>query len=415
MKKRIFGALGGLIATAGLAVAQQAAPPTVALPSQLSSPTYAPVDAAGGDFFAGGYGDADGSAPRLWGGAEYLLWWVRSGPGTPVVLTTTTNPTFDFVTNPNPGAIGAKGTIPVLGGHDLDYGAFSGLRLTLGGWLNDDSTLGVEANGFLLERRSTISSVSTAGGADSPSYFVPFTGVGAFPGNVAAFGAGPGTPGAASLQSNTRLWGTETNVVLNLQRGGGLTLDALVGSRFLSLEENLNYYTSSSFGDGAFNTTTADSYGTQNRFYGGQIGARADYSAGLFFATATAKVALGDSREGIAIGGETTSVVTGEKPFVSQGGTFTNPLSNIGRATQDKFAVVPELQLNLGVRLGDSLRAFVGYDFLYWSDVARPGNQVDTRFDTTFAPGKIPSAPVNPRVSSDFWAQGINFGVEVRY
>jgi hypothetical protein len=44
-------------------------------------------------------------------------------------------------------------------------------------------------------------------------------------------------------------------------------------------------------------------------------------------------------------------------------------------AKRDPFAVLPEGQVRLGFQVNDSLSAFVGYDFLYMSNVARPGSQ----------------------------------------
>jgi len=63
---------------------------------------------------------------------------------------------------------------------------------------------------------------------------------------------------------------------------------------------------------------------------------------------------------------------------------------------------------------------FAGYNFLYWTHVARPGQQINPVVNSTMTPGSIipPFGPVSPIFQahdSDFWAQGVNLGVGVRF
>ena len=44
------------------------------------------------------------------------------------------------------------------------------------------------------------------------------------------------------------------------------------------------------------------------------------------------------------------------------------------RVRHDEFAVLPELGFNVGWQYNPLWRFYVGYTFLYWSDVARPGD-----------------------------------------
>ncbi len=64
------------------------------------------------------------------------------------------------------------------------------------------------------------------------------------------------------------------------------------------------------------------------------------------------------------------------------------------------------------------LRLTVGYTFLYWSQVARAGDQISTVINPSqFPPGQLSGAPA-PQFKlalSDFWAQGVNFGVDFRF
>ena len=77
------------------------------------------------------------------------------------------------------------------------------------------------------------------------------------------------------------------------------------------------------------------------------------------------------------------------------------------------LAVVPEVALKLGYQVTPGLRIHAGYDFLYWSNVVRPGNVIDTGIN----PSQLPPGPLvgasrpAPRLDgSGFWAQGLNLG-----
>ena len=67
------------------------------------------------------------------------------------------------------------------------------------------------------------------------------------------------------------------------------------------------------------------------------------------------------------------------------------------------------------------LFGFIGYDFMYWSQVVRPGSQVDRNINlsqsSVFGSGALmgpasPSAVIN---HTDFWAQGITLGLEFQF
>src|ERR1700722_4071730 len=83
---------------------------------------------------------------QCWGSAEYLLWWTKSAP-LPVPIVTTGSAAVGFPTLNTAGAIGSPGTRVLLGGSNLNYDAFSGMRISLGTWLNPEETCGVEASG----------------------------------------------------------------------------------------------------------------------------------------------------------------------------------------------------------------------------------------------------------------------------
>jgi hypothetical protein len=106
---------------------------------------------------------------------------------------------------------------------------------------------------------------------------------------------------------------------------------------------------------------------------------------------------------------------------VLAGGLLALP-SNSGRATDYDFSAIPDINLQVGYEFNPHVRVFVGYNFLYWSDVARPTEQLPVAVNPRLVPalrtaGSLTgSAPLTfaPR-QTDFWAQGLNLGMEVRY
>jgi hypothetical protein len=81
------------------------------------------------------------------------------------------------------------------------------------------------------------------------------------------------------------------------------------------------------------------------------------------------------------------------------------------------------VELKVRYDLTPRWQAFVGYDCLYWNQVVRPGNQIDRNVNTSqnvlySGTGGVlagPAAPAPLFNRTDFWAQGVNFGIEFRY
>jgi hypothetical protein len=74
----------------------------------------------------------------------------------------------------------------------------------------------------------------------------------------------------------------------------------------------------------------------------------------------------------------------------------------------DRFAVAPEVRLNVGYQFTPCIRGLVGYQFTYLSSVLRPGNQIDNTYDGAGHPGV-------PMTSSSYWAHGFTAGLQFSY
>jgi hypothetical protein len=162
-----------------------------------------------------------------------------------------------------------------------------------------------------------------------------------------------------------------------------------------------------------------DDFSTENHFYGGQIGLNTSVYRGRWVLDLRGKIAFGVTHEIIDINGSTVITTPTGQVSTFRGGLLAQA-SNIGSFTDDVFAVVPEANVNLGYQLTNHLGVFIGYTFLYWSRVVRPGDQIDRGlpelpfFPTGIHPVGEPRPALNIK-QTDFWAQGLNFGAELRW
>jgi hypothetical protein len=346
---------------------------------------------------------------RYYGSAEYLFWWVDTQDAPPLLV-------VDPAAGPE--------TVIGDGDLDLDNGERTGVRLNFGKWLNSCQTLGLEGTFlYLIERRPTL----TATSADGTLLARPFINAA----NNAASGILLTAPGVVSARSEIemfhRLWGAEANLRKQLCRFHNGHLDVLAGFRYLQLDEHLavndsiQFAVSPAFLSGAL-ITTHDYFGTENQFYGGQLGLQSQFQWGRFNLDLWGKVGLGNNRQSVGING-TTAIVGPPAPVgnVSAVGGVLAQRTNIGQFERDRFAVLPEVGIRVGVRLTDCLRVGAGYSFLYLNNAVRPGDQIDPVVNPTQVP-QLFQGPLlgQPRPAflfreSDYWAHGLNVEFEYRF
>jgi hypothetical protein len=357
---------------------------------------------------------------RVWAQVSFLHWWVRRDSTPPLV--TTGDPA-----NPNVGALGNPDTTVLLGGGAIGPREFSGIQANFGMWLDPERLESLEIGGFWLGKNSRqYRFASDANG--SPPLAQPLIASGAETGLVFAL---PGSfAGSFAVNSTMDLHGLDLNLGRNILRLNGWTIDSLIGFRYLYMNDALDIRQDYTGGNLAFNGTVlpagahvllADSFDMTNRFYGGTIGARLNWTAGRFDLGAVLKVSLGATAHVSDISGSSSSAINGAITNTVVGGTLAQ-VSNIGRTTSTDFSVVPELNLTAGYQITCQLRLLVGYTVLDWNRVQRAGDQIDRRIDFSqvpsvngFVPGAVGTSPIFPANRTDFWAQGINVGLELRF
>src|SRR5262249_54984375 len=167
--------------------------------------------------------------------------------------------------------------------------------------------------------------------------------------------------------------------------------------------------------------TIAESFHTRNQVFAGQLGMRFEGHFGSAFVDVAGKVGFGPNHESVSIAGLTTTNDPNLPP-ATVGGLLALPGTNIGKHPNNWFVVVPQVNVKVGYWMRDWLQLFVGYDFLYINQIARPGDVINNNINSALVPtspnfgtGIGPNQPGTLFRKDDFWAQGLSFGFELRY
>lgn len=453
MGKGLLASLPVLAVSAGLALAQAPAPsssygPSAAAPSGgWNEPMPLNAGGPGGGFSAGGPGcPAPAGPPSLpanlknafdapedccpgshyWFTGEYLHWWMHRQK---VPLVTTVAEPGGSGTAGQPGILGQTGTQILFGGTQGENEYHPGARFTAG-YALPFVPVAVEGRFFFLQDHTDHFRASADNTGDPPlsrpiqnSLTGEETALSvSFPGQFT---------GTVTGTDSRSLIDAEANLLV--QVGGCWYFpDVVVGFRYAKLREGLGVSQQSTvlpgglvgsggsfFGPGTV-VTIGDEFGTRNEFYGGQIGVQEQLDGDLFFLQVRGTVALGETRKHSTILGNTTITPPGGGTTSFAGGLLAQP-SNIRATTDSEFSVIPELTATIGWHMHRYVDAFIGYDFLYWTDVIRP-QTLDRAVNPTQLSTSIQSGgglvgqarPVGLD-STNFWAQGITFGVSFHY
>jgi hypothetical protein len=336
------------------------------------------------------------AAGAFWLEADYLLWTVK-GDQLPALAST--------------GVLGAPGTVVLFGDAAVNDRWRSGGQIKAGYWFDPQHSWGIEGSFFGLQNASTGFNASSNG---SPVLARPFFNVvtGLQDSLLVAF---PGVNGQIAINETSRLWGAGFVFRKEICASCAGRVSALVGYRYLHASDDLAIVTNQ-FGIvpviGSFTASATDQFGTANDFSGLDLGLTGESRYGAWSFEWLGKVAVGANYSTAQINGVSTFAVGGGAAVTSPGGLLALP-SNIGNFSQTRFAFVPEVALKLGYQVTSRLRIHAGYDFLFWSNVVRPGNVIDTGINPTqLPPGTLVGAsrPAPRLDGSDFWAQGFDAG-----
>jgi Putative beta barrel porin-7 (BBP7) len=402
-----------------LALAPQAnAEPPVVAPVAEGPPLI--QDNASGLPFSGGFENGqNGPADPTWVDAEYLLWWMR-GQTLPALATTspaTTNPV-------TAGVLGETGTRVLFGNREYDNGARSGARLSAGSWLDNNQTLGVEADFLFLADKS----VSFSAASNGSTYLLrPFVNAQTAQPAALSIGAPGNVSGSIGANvSTTDIYGAGFLLRETLGCCENFRIDLVGGYRFLrfsdelSITSNLTSINPNSPTGVVLGTDVAatDRFGAQNTFNGFGLGLAGEYWNGPLGLQLMGRVTAGLTQEGVDVDGISNIGVPGSAPVVNSGGLLTQS-SNINHYSKIEGSVVSEINCKAVWEFTPNLRTTVGYTLMIWDDVVRAADVVDLRVNPSLLPGNGPlNGPANPAFTfrqNNLYLQGLTLGLEMRF
>jgi hypothetical protein len=372
---------------------------------------------------------------RFWLRGDYLMWWT-SGMQLPPLVTTSPRGTPQA----QAGVLGQPGTSVLYGDQTVNTDGRSGVRTTIGMWLDACHVWNVEFDYLTLGGRDNSFTETSTGvpilarpffdvqGNAQASELSAYPGVveGTVTAQVSEYFQSAGVLVSYNLCScNSCLDPCEKNCVATDMNCCPPLLycsrtDFLMGFRTYSLGDHLNVHEALDVPTGDLVGTTIDvhdNFSARNDFYGSELGLRSKIYRGRWSFDVLAKVAMGNTRQVANIDGQTVVAVPGQ-PIQRYNAGVLAVGTNSGTYQRDVFTVIPQVGLELGYQLGCHWRAYVGYDLLFWGDVWRSGDQVDLNIDPRNLPpaqaGGLPF-PAFPGHSTSFWAQGLNVGTEFRF
>jgi hypothetical protein len=398
------------------------APPPVLTPTAPTVPPAAVMAAPDVGYptpgcapYEGYVGDTGcGPAGQYWMTAEWL-YWRASGQLVPPLVTAAPVGT----PRTTAGALGNAATTVLFGGAEANQDTRVGFRFGTGMWFDASQSRGLEGDFFYLGQSRERFALASDGSTIIARPFTnaltgfPDTRLAAFP-NVLR--------GSVWGEVTSNLIGGGLGFVRNVSCDPCGRFDFTYGFRYISLRdevlvnEDLIALNDAGvpFGTG-FRTT--DRFRTGNHFYGIPLGFNWERRWSHWYLNVRSSIALGMMHNRTRIDGATT-ITTNGVPAAFPSGLLALP-TNSGDFTENRFAVVPELGMRLGAQVTDRTRAFVGYNILYQSTVARAGEQIDLRVNPNqVAPPTALNGPALPAFNpqwTDFWVHGVSLGVEYRF
>ncbi len=352
---------------------------------------------------------------RIWFRSEFLGWWTK-GFAVPALVTTSPAGTDISVA----GILGQPGTSVLLGNEDLRGGFQPGERFVLGTWFGHTQTWGIEASYLQLNPQSNVFQFNDG---NTPIIARPFFNSESniedaqtvnFPGQQS---------GTLTAAVSSQLQAAEVLIRKNLTRRGNVTINLTAGYRYQQLDDNLSIGDALSFSGSQAALpagsilTQSDVSDTRNVFQGGEVGLTTFIQLERFSIDTSLKAGVGETFSQVTILGATTTNIPGQGISNQVGGFLALP-SNMGVFDSQRLSIVPELALTLGWDFTPQLRGTIGYDLLYWPGVARPGDQIDLNLDPRQFPPPTVTTATRPQFvlhTSDYWAQGLNLGLDFRF
>ncbi len=370
----------------------------------------------------------------VWGSAEYLYWWPRGMYLPPLVTTSPAGTPRE-----ESGVLGQADTRILYGNEEILSGAQNGLRLRAGVWFDTKNRYGLQGEYFSLANGDA-SFMASCDDAATPILARPFFNINPRDPFTDAFDP-PAREDSQLICYPDLLRGNVTVDVSSRLQSAGLAfrelmaletfcgsqgtgfsrVDVLIGYRYMRLNEHLGITENLSSFNAEIPVTfqIQDQFDTRNQFHGLDLGMTWQAGWGKWSVDLLVKTALGNVQQEAVIRGGSTASLPGTPPVSYDAGLLALP-SNIGSYSQDRLGVVPELGFTIGYAVRPRLRATIGYSFIYWGSVVRPGDQIDLDINPDqLPPPLVPMAgALRPEFAFqevDYWVHGVNVGLEGRW
>lgn len=360
-----------------------------------------------------------------WFSAEYLQWTQRGMYLPPLVTRGNAFNTYPTL---------SANTLAYGGNNDYAEGELDGVRLNFGFFMDQCHEWSVAADYFEFSAASEHARFVGLNGGDSlgrPFFDISLgNAANVLPINYAgldAYGNAISSTGSIDVHASSELVsggmqfrrflvgrnGVGDTIFLRLPAQYRSRMDLGIGYRYTQLDENLmiSNMSQSTPGTTATSFSAMDGFTTRSQFNGFDFGIFYTRTRGRWNLDLQGRFGIGVNRQSIDItGSHIDSGTAGVGGLLAQS-------SNIGSYSRDRMSVLPEFRTTLGYRVTPRMRLTVGYTFLYWSNVVRPGDQIDLDINGTQVGGGAYTStrPTFDFNETDYWAQGVSFGADFRW
>lgn len=387
---------------------------------------------------------------RVWFRADWLMWWT-SGTRLPALITTSTNPDPPAEPPSEIGALGDPYTVITFGNRLVHNEGRPGYRLKLGYWLSGCRVRGFEGEYYDIGGASR--DYDTGFSEGIPIFARPFYDVtpridgqeGRELDSYPDWLQGRKRVHTGDFFQSAGVWGLlnvvcvqpacaastaeEYFALAKARANDCFRMEMIVGYRYYRLGDSVTI-NESLIAAGmplipvGSTWEIEDHFRALNEFHGGELGLVAGFHRGRWSLDFLARMALGNNHQTAWIDGQTVFTRPGEDPVTYDAGILALE-TNSGIYERDNFVVIPHFGVELDYLLRPHIRGFVGYNFVYWLNVTRAADLIDRAVNTEWVPGgaATPGPPLRPAFNNDdfpwrqteFWAQGLNLGLECRF
>jgi hypothetical protein len=325
-------------------------------------------------------------------------------------------------TSPDGTAQAAAGVLPaattLYGGSPLNDDSRTGARITFGRWLDPLQSQAIEVRYAILEDEKQSFSRSVA---DGTILARPFFNIDQNVEDASLIVFPDFVDGTLSIDSKTEFQTAEVLLHRSVVATDLARLSWSLGYRYANLKDTIQFQSNTTSLSGVTSGTTFDlteGFETTNHFHGGQVGLTlVEAPSSRWSVEMGAKFAFGHTLSKTNIDGQTIITTATGDTSTSQGGLLALG-TNIGQYQDNISSTISELSFAVRHRFTPGIVGSVGYSVMYWSDLGRAGNAIDRTINPTQIPPDTlvgPERPVFDFQSTDFWARGVNFGLEFNF